>query len=141
MKTDDCYEAIRLISCNTIGSAKMNAPMVFSRNPDHGFELPHKWTWKSCSVLVDILDDEEQITLPLATIAAMALAVTNQCVTTPVAGGRGGRTRFMQDEVTLHIIVCSPQVRIQRTSALAADWMRAFGELPGAAVGPGQCRV
>ena len=137
---DDCHEALRLVACmGTDGSPRSFVPMVWSRDPDIGFPLPNRWASGTCNILVDILDEHQEITLPPYTIAGLALAIVNSCLVNRVLGGFGGRVEYVADGVTLHVIVSSPSPSHRQAAAAQSAWMQAYGEMLRASLNPGQC--
>lgn len=88
----DCLRALQLV----VGD-KVQAPMVFSRNAEDGFQVPHEWSYGSCHLHIDITLDAPLMTvqLPMAAIVRMGAFVNNQCNSNPPAKpltGLGGKS-------------------------------------------------
>ncbi len=83
----DCGDIFQIMG----GMDKVWAPMHFSRDKSTGFELPHRWHIKSCTVLIDMLDEGDEDDFPLAVVIQEASDLVRTCVMAPGMPKMGGR--------------------------------------------------
>jgi hypothetical protein len=83
----DCGDIFQIME----GMDKVWAPMHFSRDKSTGFELPHRWHIKSCTILIDMLDEGDEDDFPLAVVIQAASDLVRTCVMAPGMPKRGGR--------------------------------------------------
>ena len=71
-----CTTALQQI----MGGDKAHAPMLISRTK--GFVVPHKWAAGSCAIYINTADElhDTPVTMPLAAVAKIALAIIEDCV-------------------------------------------------------------
>lgn len=81
----DCTDIINMI---TEGD-KSSAPMRFSRHPGRGFQVPHGWRSGSCTLVIDLIKDEDD-TLKFSEIAFTAAVVMQFCIGRPAYPNLGG---------------------------------------------------
>ena len=88
----DCAKALQRI----MNADKLNAPMVFSRNPNVGYHVPAQIEAGTCIIHFDVASTSESAgmdaQLPMRSLVAAALHIMDNCVKNPPAStGLGGR--------------------------------------------------
>lgn len=85
----DCLNVANFI----IHGDKASAPMTFSRNPTHGFQVPYAWDDLpgTCSVRIDMLSDADEDTFPMTRIASKVADIVEVCLLDEEMPGLGGR--------------------------------------------------
>lgn len=85
----DCLNVASFI----IHGDKTSAPMTFSRNPIHGFQVPYSWDHLpgTCSVHIDMISDADEDTFPMTWIASKVADIVEACLFDPKVPGLGGR--------------------------------------------------
>ncbi|KAL8900946.1 MAG: hypothetical protein Q9207_005443 [Kuettlingeria erythrocarpa] len=86
---------------------KSSAPMRFSRHADRGFQLPHGWRNGSCTVVIDLLKDED-VTMKLSDIAFTAALVLHICIDRPGHPDLGG-SDLAGPSRNLRVIMAGPK--------------------------------
>lgn len=84
--TKDCTTIIDMM----LAGDKSQAPMRFSRIAGQGYQVPHRWVYGSCVVLIDLVEVAED-TMSISTIANTALGIMHLCVGRAGTPGLGGR--------------------------------------------------
>lgn len=84
--TKDCTTVVDMM----LAGDKSQAPMHFSRKAGQGYQVPHRWIYGSCVVLINLVDEAED-TMSISTIANTALGIMHLCVSRPGTPGLGGR--------------------------------------------------
>lgn len=83
----DCADVLEII----MQGDKFRAPMTFTRKDGVGYKLPEKWNVKSCNVVIDMTNDDDEETFPMATVAQSASDLLQACVLDLRYPGVGGR--------------------------------------------------
>lgn len=85
----DCLNVASFI----IHGDKSSAPMTFSRNPIHGFQVPYTWDHLpgTCSVRIDMLSNADEDTFPMTRIASKVGDIVEACLLDQEMPGLGGR--------------------------------------------------
>lgn len=88
----DCAKALKRI----INADKLNAPMVFSRNPNGGYHVPARIDAGTCIIHFDVASTSESAgmdaQLPMRSLVATAVHIIENCLKNPPAStGLGGR--------------------------------------------------
>lgn len=97
---NDCADIFEIME----GMDKVRAPMHFSRDKSKGFELPHRWNIKSCTVLIDMLEEGDEDTFPLADVIQAASDLVRACIMAPGMSKLGGRNYIGPKEQMLLIV-------------------------------------
>ena len=100
IEIDDCAEIFDLMQ----EGDKTWAPMHFSRDPAHGYEVPHRWHKNSCTVLIDFVKDEDEDTFSLGDIVQVASDILRNCVMNKAMPGLGGKAMVGPAEKMLLVL-------------------------------------
>ena len=75
---DDCRRAVLPV---TFGD-KPSAPITWSRDGSRGFQVPHKWRYRTCIILVDCLDSTPgaEDMFSLVQVSLYAREIMEKCV-------------------------------------------------------------
>ena len=111
---EDCYRAGHMLYC----SDNIHERVVFSQASTAGFQVPYHWNYHSCTIIVETISAEVEVTTSLDSVAIGVMALIWRCVEADEQ--RGGKT-FMGINNGLRIIV------------------RGGPAPPGRQVNPGQC--
>ena len=82
---------------------KAQAPIVFSRNPDAGFRVPHSWSYGGCVVRIDTLTADAEETTTFGDMLLRAFELSVECVIMPPHLG-GKSTLGMTDMLEIVMI-------------------------------------
>ena len=74
-----CKQAFQTIPMHE----KAYAPIIFSRNPDAGFRVPHTWSHGGCVVRIDTLAADVEETTTFADVFMRAFELSAECVIKP----------------------------------------------------------
>ncbi|KAL6716026.1 hypothetical protein ACLMJK_006988 [Lecanora helva] len=81
----DCKASIAQIPLSGSG----RKPLVFSHNPDIGFEVPHSWQSGNCVVEIDVVEDDVVETTSFENVVEEATRLAKSCVIAkPHLGGK-----------------------------------------------------
>lgn len=75
----DCYRAAEEI----IEGKPRDIPLRFSRKPNAEYRLPATFDYGTCSIIVDVLDANDEDTFGVSTLYGAALDVANRCTMSP----------------------------------------------------------
>ncbi|KAL8712930.1 MAG: hypothetical protein Q9220_002788 [cf. Caloplaca sp. 1 TL-2023] len=90
-----CYDAVKKILPDP---QTVHKPILFSRKPDRGFDVPRQWRSESCIIMIDVHSDEDEEIATFFDLAAGAALINIGCVARPPHyGGTGamGENRRM----------------------------------------------
>ncbi|KAI4186911.1 MAG: hypothetical protein LQ346_005598 [Caloplaca aetnensis] len=90
---------------------KSSAPMRFSRDADRGFQVPHGWRSGSCTVVIDLLKDEDA-TMKLSEIAFTAALVLHICIGRPGHPNLGG-SDLAGPSRSMKVIMAGPKKELE----------------------------
>lgn len=85
----DCLNVASFI----IHGDESSAPMTFSRDPIHGFQVPYSWDHLpgTCSVHIDMLSNADKDTFPMTRITSKVADISEACLLDQKMPGLGGR--------------------------------------------------
>jgi len=68
---------------------KWKAPMMFSRSPTVGFQVPHEFSGlNSCNINIDVRSEGDEVMMTLSEVARIAVGIASVCSNQPQLGGR-----------------------------------------------------
>ena len=103
VEADDCgdiFEVMQKVD-------KVWAPMHFTRDAAQGYKVPHWWHKGSCTLLIDMLEEEDDDVFPLGLVIQAASNVVRACVMEPGMPGLGGRDLIGPKEKMLLVVAGS----------------------------------
>ena len=111
IEVNDCAEIFEIM----LNVDKVWAPMHFTRDGDEGYQVPHRWHKRSCTVLIDMLEDEDDDVFPFGDIIRAASNIVRACVMEPRMPGLGGRDIIGPKEKMLLVVggIKVPQNTVQ----------------------------
>ena len=93
------YAACKRAVQNIPIGEKALAPIIFSHNPDAGFQVPHTWNYGGCVIMIDTVEDDAEETTTFAAVFKRAFDLAVECVIKPPhLGGRSklGATQMLE---------------------------------------------
>ena len=123
IKVDDCADIFEVMQ----KVDKVWAPMHFTRDGDQGYKVPHRWHKSSCTLLIDMLEEEDDDVFPLGLVIQSASNIVRACVMEPGMPGLGGRNLIGPKEKMLLVVAGTkaPQKTMQNISpkSNASDYL------------------
>ena len=94
----DCIRAIMTWA----GTQGRNKPTRFSRNPEHGYQVPHSLVWGECVFEIDVITSRSEEVITVKDVAKEAGLLAKECV---LNGEHTGGVAFVGPSTQLEIIL------------------------------------